>query len=198
MEVVFHEGRLVKQIQNRRRARGWAMVAFSILWITCAGCTTGGRGDVPGIQNFGQVTPDVWRGSKPDQQGMQWLAEQHVKTIIDLQMDDESRDVPAGVQYAPIRAPMWHCDEVDVAAVIKAIDDSPKPVFIHCLAGRDRTGLAVAAWQMSHGMSAREAIAEMERFGSNPYWVGAIKRRIRELEKEQQRTSADKSAATAR
>jgi protein-tyrosine phosphatase len=129
---------------------------------------------------------------------MQWLAQQQVKTIIDLQMDDESRDVPTGVRYVPIRAPMWHCDQVDVAAVIKAIDESPKPVFIHCLVGRDRTGLAVAAWQMSHGMSAEEAIAQMERFGSNPYFSDSIKRRIRELEQEQQRTRADKSAATAR
>jgi protein tyrosine phosphatase (PTP) superfamily phosphohydrolase (DUF442 family) len=198
MEVVVHEGRLVKQIQNQKRMRGFAMAAISVLWISCAGCTTGGRGDVPGIQNFGQVTPEVWRGSKPDREGMQWLAQQQVKTIIDLQMDDESRDVPAGVQYVPIRAPMWHCDQVDVAAVIKAIDESPKPVFIHCLVGRDRTGLAVAAWQMSHGMSAEEAIAQMERFGSNPYFSDSIKRRIRELEKEQQRTRADKSAATAR
>src|SRR5881275_2370452 len=61
-----------------------------LLLIACSGCTTGGSKDAPGIANFGQVTPQVWRGSKPDRQGMQWLAERGVKTIIDLQMEDES------------------------------------------------------------------------------------------------------------
>ena len=107
-----------------------------------------------------------------------------MKTIIDLQMIDESADVPQGVRYVPIRVSMWECDCVDVAAVTRAIDESPKPVFIHCLAGRDRTGLAVAAWQMAHGMSADAAITEMKQFGSNPWWSEAIKRKIRRLAEE--------------
>src|SRR3954462_3064973 len=39
-----------------------------------AGCTSGGRHAVPGVQNFGQVTPEVWRGGKPSREGMQSLA----------------------------------------------------------------------------------------------------------------------------
>jgi protein-tyrosine phosphatase len=93
------------------------------------------------------------------------------------------------VRYVPIRVSLWQCDQVDVAAVMRAIEESPKPVFIHCLVGRDRTGLAVAAWQMTQGMSAAEAIADMERFGTNPFWNEAIKRRIRRLEKEQETAS---------
>src|SRR5438309_1501206 len=114
-------------------------VIFGLL-IACAGCTTGGSREVPGVGNFGEVTPEIWRGAKPTREGMQWLAERGVKTIIDLQMIDESADVPQGVRYVPIRVSMWECDCVDVAAVTRAIDESPKPVFIHCLAGRDRTG----------------------------------------------------------
>ena len=167
------------------------------LLIVCAGCTTGGKKDVP-IDNFGQVTSDVWRGSKPDREGMQWLAQRGVKTIIDLQMDDESAIVPAGVNYVPVRTSLWSCDRVDVAAVTKAIDESPKPIFIHCLVGRDRTGLAVAAWQMSHGMSAADAIADNERYGSNPWFDAAIRRRIHQLAAEQENSKAIKSSAAAR
>ena len=169
-----------------------------VLLFIAAGCTTGGSKDVPGVQNFGQVTPDVWRGSKPNKKGMQWLAQRGVKTIIDLQMDDESADVPAGVKYVPIRASLWNCDQVDVAAVTRAIDESPKPLYIHCLVGRDRTGLAVAAWQVSHGMSADDAIAGMEKFGSNPWFDGAIRRRIRQLAAEQENNKAIKTSADAR
>lgn len=169
-----------------------------VLLLVGAGCTTGGRKDVPGIGNFGQVTPEIWRGGKPDREGMKWLAQRGVKTIIDLQMDDESADVPAGVRYVPIRTSLLTCDRVDVAAVIRAIEDSPKPVFIHCLAGRDRTGLAVAAWQMSRGMSADEAIADNERYGHNPWSGPGIRRRIRQIAAEQEIAKSTKSAAEAR
>jgi protein tyrosine phosphatase (PTP) superfamily phosphohydrolase (DUF442 family) len=158
--------------------------AIFALLIACAGCTTGGNKEAVGITNFGQVSPEIWRGGRPTNEGMQWLAERGVKTIIDLQMQDESADVPLGVRYVPIRVSMRQCDCVDVAAVIKAIDENPKPVFIHCQAGRDRTGLAVAAWRMAHGMSADDAIAEMERYGANLWWNGAIKSKIRRLEQE--------------
>jgi protein tyrosine phosphatase (PTP) superfamily phosphohydrolase (DUF442 family) len=174
------------------------MFLMMIFLLACAGCTMGGRKDVPGIQNFGQVSPEVWRGGKPTREGMQWLADRGVKTVIDLQMEDESADVPPGVRYVPIRVPMWHCDEVDVAAVNRAIEESPKPVFIHCVAGRDRTGLAVAAWRMSHGISADDAIREMESFGTNPWWNAAIKRRIRRLQEESKNGNAKESAASER
>lgn len=178
---------------------GWSFVLVMGLLVTCAGCTSGGRTDVPGIQNFGQVTPEVWRGSKPNREGMQWLAERGVKTVIDLQMDDESSAVPAGVKYVPIRTSLWSCDCVDVPAVVKAIDESPKPLYIHCLVGRDRTGLAIAAWQMSHGMSADQAIADNERFGRNAWFDSAIRRRIRQLAAEQEAAkTAPKSSADAR
>ena len=161
----------------------WVPAIFA-LFITCEGCTSGGSEEAAGIKNFGQVSPEIWRGGKPTPEGMHWLADRGVKTIIDLQMADESADVPKGVRYVPIRVSMWQCDCVDVAAVMRAIEQSPKPVFIHCVAGRDRTGLAVAAWRMAHGMSAAAAIAEMERFGTNPWWNGAIKSKIRRLEEQ--------------
>ncbi len=166
---------------NVRVAGLWAIVALTVL---CAGCTSGGSKDALGVRNFGEVSPEIWRGGKPSPEGMHWLADRGVKTIIDLQMIDESADVPKGVRYVPIRVSMWQCDCVDVAAVTKAIDQSAKPVFIHCQAGRDRTGVAVAAWRMAHGMSADDAIAEMERFGTNPWWNGAVRSKIRRLEQE--------------
>src|SRR5882672_9388779 len=111
-------GKPVRTSQTISRAALVGLVLLAL--IACAGCTTGGSKDAPGIANFGQVTPQVWRGSKPDREGMEWLAERGVKTIIDLQMEDESADVPAGVRYVPIRTSLWHCDQVDVAAVNRA------------------------------------------------------------------------------
>jgi len=179
-----------------QRVLWWGLM--TVMVIACAGCTTGANKTATGVDNFGEVTPEVWRGGKPSREGMQWLADRGVKAIIDLQMDDESADVPSGVKYVPLRVSLWNCDQVDVAAVTRAIEQSPKPVFIHCLIGRDRTGLAIAAWQMSHGTSAEQAIANMEQFGVNPWWNAAIKRRIHELQPQQERAAAEKSSEAAR
>ena len=159
-------------------------VTWGLFALLLAGCASHDGRDVPGIKNFGKVSSDVWRGGKPDRQGMQTLAQMGVKTIIDLQMDDESADVPPGVHYVPMRVSLWQCDKVDCEAVVKAIADSPKPVFVHCLLGRDRTGLAIAAWRLTQGVMLEDVMAELDSFGVNGIWSGAIKERIRRLYKE--------------
>ena len=170
-----------------------ASLLFTLL---LAGCASHSGRDVPGIKNFGKVSNDVWRGGKPDRQGMQTLADMGVKTIIDLQMDDESADVPPGVQYIPLRVSLWQCDKVDCDAVVKAIAGSPKPVFVHCLMGRDRTGLAIAAWRLTHGTDLDNVFAELDAYGVNTVWSGAIKERIRRLHREQNLSKyAEDSAA---
>jgi tyrosine-protein phosphatase SIW14 len=145
---------------------------------------------VPGIKNFGFVSADVWRGAKPSREGLRHLAAMGVKTIIDLQMDDESADVPECVKYVPIRVTLWAADKVNVAKVLETLKDCPKPVFIHCLQGRDRCGLAVAAYRLDQGMSGDEAIRELEQFGVNFVYNGPIKKRIRQLEKERRSATA--------
>lgn len=136
---------------------------------------------VPGVRNFGFISADVWRGAKPSPLGLNILKGMGVRTIIDLQESDESRDVPQGVLYVPMRVSQWKVPQVDTKAVLEAIEKSPKPVFIHCLEGRDRTGLAVAAYRLSRGMKMEDAIEELRAFRVNLWWRGPIEQRIRQL-----------------
>ncbi len=138
-------------------------------------------GYVPGVENFGFVSKDLWRGAKPTPEGFHALSAMGVRTIIDLQEEDESAGVPAGVTYVPIRVSSLRADEVNVQAVLAAIDASEKPVFIHCLQGRDRTGLAVAAYRLRCGMPANAAIEELNNFGINFWWRRPVEQRIRLL-----------------
>jgi protein tyrosine phosphatase (PTP) superfamily phosphohydrolase (DUF442 family) len=140
-------------------------------------------GYVPGVANFGFVTTDVWRGAEPTSGGFRTLAAMGVRTVIDLQEYDQSAKLPPGVRYVPLRVSGWHADEVDTDAVLRAIAESPKPVFIHCHQGRDRTGLAVAAYRLSQGMSTADAIRELRRFRVNFWWRSPIEKRIHLLER---------------
>jgi atypical dual specificity phosphatase len=41
--------------------------------------------------------------------------------------------------------------------------EAGRPVAVHCLAGQGRTGTVLAAWLVSEGMDAKEAVAEVRR-----------------------------------
>jgi protein tyrosine phosphatase (PTP) superfamily phosphohydrolase (DUF442 family) len=141
-----------------------------------------GDGYVPGVENFGFVSGDLWRGARPTRAGFATLAAMGVRTVIDLELhDDAPADLPPGVRYVSIPTPGWHSDRVDSIRVLAAIRDNPKPVFVHCREGRDRTGMAVAAYRLSTGMSAADAIAELHNFHVHPWWGLFIERRVREL-----------------
>src|SRR5690349_11904581 len=111
---------------------------------------------IPGVANFGLISKDVWRGGEPTAEGMKKLADLGMKTVIDLREGDESPIIPQGVTYVRLPVSAWHCDQVNVKAVLDAIEHNPKPVFIHCHQGRDRKGLAIAAYRLSQKMSAKD------------------------------------------
>ncbi|MDB5332915.1 MAG: protein-tyrosine-phosphatase [Phycisphaerales bacterium] len=139
--------------------------------------------DVPGLPNFGFISADVWRGGEPTPDGLKTLAAMGVKTVIDLRESDESANVPVGVYYVRMPVSPWSADRVDVAEVLRTIAGSPKPVFIHCHEGRDRTGLAVAAYRLSQGMSADDACKELHNFHVNWWWSSPIEKSIRDLKR---------------
>ena len=138
-------------------------------------------GSVPGVNNFAIISADVWRGAQPSREGFRLLADMGVKTIIDLQEIDESKLIPDGVRYVPVRTSAFSADRLDTTAVLAAIRASPKPVFIHCHEGRDRTGLAVAAYRLRQGMTCERALSELDNFHVNFWWRSPIKSRVQQL-----------------
>jgi protein tyrosine phosphatase (PTP) superfamily phosphohydrolase (DUF442 family) len=140
---------------------------------------------VRGVDNFGFISPEIWRGARPTPQGMATLANMGVKTVINLEQDYNDTP-PADVKYVHLATPSWHCDQVDIPALLKAIDDNPKPIFIHCHAGRDRTGLAVAAYRLAQGMPASQAIQELHNFHIHAWWRPFIEHRLAQLQKDRE------------
>lgn len=134
------------------------------------------------LRNFCVVAPGVfWRGAMPGRAGAAWLVEHGVGTVAslspDLRHDFESiqpaRRREHRVSYFQVRdfpaidlLTRYHLDD-HVAHVLAIIEVAPKPVFVNCRAGVDRTGIVAAAYRvLIENESRRQAIAEMDAFHS--------------------------------
>jgi uncharacterized protein (TIGR01244 family) len=149
----------------------WLVVVFAAM--ACAGCSTVGHSRV-GIDNFDQVSPELFRGAQPGKSGMQTLAEYHVKTVINLRGGDDSSEAAmvreAGMTYLHLPLDAETVTVADAERFLAMLATAPGPVFVHCFVGRDRTGLAVAAYRIRvQGWSEQEALRDLYDHGH--YWL---------------------------
>ena len=163
------------------------------------------------IPNFCVVTPDVlWRGAKPAPDGAAWLIQRGVRTIVNLELLHDDRRALGQVKPAKadkyelgyFRIPGWEPNVVfapallddHVAHFLAVVDDQPKPVYVHCRSGQNRTGVMVAAYRVIvEGAAADEAIAEMGRYRG--IWFKADSGYIRGLSPERREEIRRKAAA---
>ena len=127
---------------------------------------------LPGVPRFGEVTPTLYRGAQPTQEGFHNLAKMGINIVVDLRgsRDRERRLVTRlGMRYVPLH---WQCfsprDE-HFAQFLTLLRENPgKKVFVHCRVGDDRTGMDIAAYRIAEqGWTAEEARKEMESYGVN-------------------------------
>jgi protein tyrosine/serine phosphatase len=135
---------------------------------------------------------------------LEWLHDDR-ETFDRAKVSNESR---LEVQY--FRIPDW---EPFVVLAPQKVDDhvvrfmaitrtQPKPIFVHCRSGKNRTGVMVAAYRVFNGASIEEAIAEMKRYGGEwfkydadyirtltPQRLELLEKRIVELSPKLQPTS---------
>lgn len=160
----------------------------------------------PSIPNSCVVTEGaLWRGGRPDAAGAAALVRGGVRTVVNLEMllDDRetfdraqvSVDGTHEIHYFRLRD--W---EPNVALAPRKLDDhvahfiaiirtQPKPIFVHCRSGQNRTGVMIAAYRVFNGGDIEEAVAEMGRYGGiwfssdAEYIRGLTPQRRAELEK---------------
>jgi protein tyrosine phosphatase (PTP) superfamily phosphohydrolase (DUF442 family) len=133
--------------------------------------SSGVRRRMIGVGNFGEVTPDLFRGGQPSNKGFKSLADIGINIVVDTRGNrpkSEGKVVRRlGMRYVAIP---WHCPfphDKDFAELLKLVRDNPgKKIFVHCRLGDDRTGMMIAAYRMGiEGWSADRAMREMQHFG---------------------------------
>jgi len=131
----------------------------------------GTRKNSVGLPNFGEVTPNLFRGGQPGVDGLKTLKDMGVSIVVDMRSGPNDHEKAAvtklGMQYVSIP---WHCPfptDEPFARFLKVIaENRDKKIFVHCRLGDDRTGMAIASYRMAdEGWSADEALNEMEKFG---------------------------------
>lgn len=142
--------------------------------IASSKCSSAQRGigkhlEAKGIPNFGQVTPTLYRGGQPSQEGFLTLAHMGIAIVVDTGRSkrDETLIKKLGMAYVPLP---WFCpfpkDKV-FARFVRLVRQNPdKQIFVHCRLGEDRTGMMIAAYRMAQQRwTAKEAMQEMHEFG---------------------------------
>jgi len=153
------------------------------------------------IANFCEVMANkLWRGAKPDKETSAWLINQGVKTIINLELLHDDLDVirHAGVNSAnsytvdyfrvktwePLYAVAESAADQDVIHFLAVARQAKKPVYVHCRAGENRTGVMVAAYKIVIENNTSDAditdiISEMQSYKG--FWSDATTRYIKGL-----------------
>jgi protein tyrosine/serine phosphatase len=164
---------------SRSALLGLATLAFAASLPACGSPPAKASPSDP-AGNFSQVSSTLYRGGRPDEAGVQVLAQKGVKTIIDLENDDQAvaneRNWAhaAGLNFIsepmnPIERPKDR--EVD-DILSKLTDPALQPVFVHCMQGHDRTGLIVALYRVIYeGWTPKDANDEMNALGFNNIFI---------------------------
>ena len=160
---------------------------------------------VPGAQdlvvNFHRVDSDLYRGGRPAYKEDVYLqfADLGIRTIINLEGGDEAKQEQKVIERVnkklekagaspllfisfPIdsftdtvlRAP----EDADIAKLFREIQSAPKPIYIHCQHGKDRTGMAVMLYRIWRGEETYSEAFNEAKYYRFSYWNFGLRRTL--------------------
>ena len=146
-------------------------------------------------RNFGKVSDGVYRGGQPQSCAeLAYLQSIGVKSILKLNGSSEPAEISQAQQMgfrvasfgfnAHTIGTSQTCDDVRNALAFLANRDN-WPVYVHCTAGKDRTGYIAGMYERSAGRSIADVIDELHRYGHRGARAMAFSQIDRELQRAQ-------------
>lgn len=120
------------------------------------------------LLNWYKLDDGVYRSRQPDRRGFEEAKREGIRTIIDLRAGHSDAKLVEGLGLNLVEIPLRASEfsEEEIIGALRAIQESPKPVLVHCQHGSDRTGVVSAAYRvLYHGWTKEEAIAELKEGG---------------------------------
>lgn len=162
---------------------------FAALGLCLPGCFPATVGTTrPGVANLDVVDHGagaVYRGGQPTRDGITTLnRDLHVRTVIDLRDDAVSWEAAAclsqGMTYQRIPSDASVVEPAKIRQFLTLLRAATKPVYVHCMQGRDRTGLELAVYRIvDQGWTRQAAIDELYAHGFNHFWFKNIENYLR-------------------
>lgn len=127
--------------------------------------------EADGLPRLYQFAPGMFRGPQPTRDQFAALARIHgivtdVKLNTALPFDGGHDALADGMDiYHHPWAPLGPVTHEQVVELMADLETAPRPLYIHCLHGEDRTGLAVGLYRVRHGAFPAAAFGEMRAFG---------------------------------
>lgn len=119
---------------------------------------------LPESQNFHQISPELFRAGQPSAIAFKAYKKFGIKTVLCLSEPEKDPPLLAGTGLILERFPMkvGGIDDEVIIRALRYINESPKPVLVHCYRGADRTGAVSAAYRIVfEGWSKEAALDEM-------------------------------------
>lgn len=124
------------------------------------------------IDNFGRINDQYYRGGKLEGRDYSSLVAAGIKAIVDLTSSDSDLREPALAKQAglkffklPMNGRVVPTSD-EVASFLDIVGDpANQPVYVHCVAGKHRTGVMTAVYRMTEdGWTADQAFREMKQY----------------------------------
>lgn len=144
------------------------------------------------IRNFGQMNEHYYRGGQPLPEDYQSLKDIGIKTVIDLRNDPTDYEKSAvealGMKYINIPMSGWrYPNQEDIDQFMKIVNDPETGVFyVHCKAGKHRTGITAAVYRFNNdGWDYEKTYEEMKNYDFSSWMVhGRLKTFVKDYYKK--------------
>jgi protein tyrosine/serine phosphatase len=144
------------------------------------------------IINFGQMDERLYRGAQPEPDDYAALKALGINTIVDLRNDptdyEKKHAEELGMKYVNIPMSGWkYAKDPQVEGFMKIMNDPASGVvYVHCKAGKHRTGLVGAVYRLeNYGWDYDKAYKEMKNYDYTSWPVHFnIKSYVRDYFKE--------------